>query len=155
MPKPAMMTLPPVVASSAARADAGSSCAASRDSREAPAFKTSAHAVPSGYLRKPCCCTMSARRKGIIIRMPMSPPKTATSMTRVISRSKPRIIIAGIVTPRPKAILSPADPAVCTMLFSSMVASRSPIFESTRKSVMEMTATGMEALTVSPTLRTR
>ena len=67
---------------------------------------------------------MSARRSGIIIRMPSSPPSTATSITRVISRSKPRIMIAGIVTPTPKAIDSPADPAVCTMLFSRIVASR-------------------------------
>ena len=37
-------------------------------------------------------------------------------------------MIAGIVTPRPKAIDSPAEPAVCTMLFSRMVASRSPNF---------------------------
>ena len=63
--------------------------------------------------------------------------------------------MAGIVTPRPKAIDSPADPAVCTMLFSSIVASRRPIFESTRKSVIEMTATGIEALTVRPTFNTR
>jgi hypothetical protein len=50
---------------------------------------------------------------------------------------------------------SPAEPAVCTMLFSSTVASRIPNFESTRNNAMEMTATGMEALTVSPTLSTR
>jgi hypothetical protein len=63
--------------------------------------------------------------------------------------------IAGMVTPTPKAIDSPAEPAVCTMLFSRMLASRSPNFESTRKRAIEMTATGMEALTVSPTLSTR
>ena len=98
---------------------------------------------------------MSARRSGIIMRMPSNPPSVATSITRVISRSKPRIMIAGIVTPRPNAIDSPAEPAVWTMLFSRMVASRSPNFESSRKMVMERTATGMEALTVNPTLRTR
>ena len=53
-----------------------------------------------------------ARRNGIIIRMPSNPPRTATRTTRVISRSNPRIMIAGIVTPRPDAIGSPADPAV-------------------------------------------
>ena len=69
---------------------------------------------------------MSARRSGIIIRMPSRPPSTATSMTRVISRSKPRIMSAGIVTPTPNAIDSPAEPAVCTMLFSRIVALRTP-----------------------------
>ena len=98
---------------------------------------------------------MSARRSGIIMRMPSNPPSVATSMTRVISRSNPRIMIAGMVTPRPNAIDSPAEPAVWTMLFWRMVASRMPNLERSRKIVMEMTATGMEALTVSPTLRTR
>ncbi len=79
----------------------------------------------------------------------------ATSMTRVISRSKPRIMIAGMVTPTPKAIDSPADPAVCTMLFSRIEAFRRPIFERMRKMVIEMTATGIDAETVNPTLSTR
>ena len=82
----------------------------------------------------------------------------ATSMTRVISRSNPRIMIAGIVTPSPKAIDSPAEPAVCTMLFSRIVVFRILFFEiheRNRKQVMERTATGIDALTVRPTLRTR
>ena len=37
-------------------------------------------------------------------------------------------MIAGIVTPTPNAIDSPAEPAVCTMLFSRIVASRKPNF---------------------------
>ena len=73
--------------------------------------------------------TMSARRSGIIIRIPISPPSTATSMTRAISRSNPRIMIAGIVTPRPNAIDSPADPAVCTILFSRSSSPAGQIFE--------------------------
>ena len=82
----------------------------------------------------------------------------ATSMTRVISRSNPRIRIAGMVTPRPKAIDSPAEPAVCTMLCSRIVALRIlflEINEKNRKKVIERTATGIDALTVSPTLSTR
>ena len=63
--------------------------------------------------------------------------------------------MAGIVTPTPKAMDSPADPAVCTMLFSRMLASRLPNFDSRRNRVMEITATGIEALTVRPTLSTR
>ena len=89
------------------------------------------------------------------MRIPSNPPRTDTRMTRVSSRSKPRIRIAGIVTPIPKAIDSPADPAVWTMLCSSIVASRKPSLESTRKIVIEITATGMDALTVSPTFNTR
>ncbi len=64
-------------------------------------------------------------------------------------------MIAGIVTPRPKAIDSPAEPAVCTMLFSRIVASRIPNFDRSRKIVMEITATGMDALTVTPTFSAR
>ena len=120
----------------------------------AAAFRTSAQAVPSGYLSSPCCSTISARRSGIIIRIPSKPPSTATNITRVISRSNPRIMIAGMVTPRPNAIDSPADPAVCTILFSKMVASRRPSFDNMRKIVIESTATGIEPLTVSPVLPT-
>ncbi len=76
-------------------------------------------------------------------------------MTRMISRSKPRMRIAGMVTPTPKAIDSPAEPAVCTMLFSRIEAPRPPILRSRRNRVIEMTATGIEALTVRPTLSTR
>ena len=63
--------------------------------------------------------------------------------------------MAGMVTPRPKAIDSPAEPAVCTVLFSRIVASRPPSFERRRNSVIEMTATGIDALTVRPTFSTR
>ncbi len=61
-----------------------------------------------------------------------------------------------MVTPRPKAMLSPALPVVWVMLFSRMVARRTrKNLLKARKMVMESTATGMLALTVSPTLRTR
>jgi hypothetical protein len=82
------------------------------DSFETAAFRTSAQAVPSGYFKTPCSATINARRSGIIINMPSNPPRTATRITRVTSRSNPRIMIAGIVTPRPNAIDSPAEPAV-------------------------------------------
>ena len=157
MPNPAKIVLAPVwTVSSAALACSADPCAAAaRDSSEAPAFNTSAHAVPSGYFKYPCWATMSARRSGIIIKIPSSPPNIATSITRVNSKSNPSIMIAGIVTPTPKAIDSPAEPAVWTMLFSRIVASRKPILESSRKIVIEITATGIEALTVKPTFRTR
>jgi hypothetical protein len=89
------------------------------------------------------------------MRMPSRPPSTDTKVTSDTSRSKPRMRSAGIVTPTPKASDSPADPAVWTMLFSRMVALRRPSLDKRRKNVMESTATGMEALTVSPTLRTK
>jgi hypothetical protein len=98
---------------------------------------------------------INARLSGIIIKIPSSPPRTATIVTRHISRSKPRIRIAGIVTPIPNAMDSPADPVVCTMLCSRMVASRAPSLDKIRNSVIEITATGIEAETVSPTFRTR
>ena len=156
MPKPvkmvrALMALLKPLASAARAAGEAAAC----DSSEAPALSTSAHAVPSGYLSLPCCCTIRARRSGTIIRMPSSPPSTATSVTRVSSRLNPRIMMAGIVTPTPKAMDSPAEPAVWTMLFSRMLASFMPSFFASRNSVIEMTATGIEALTVSPTLSTR
>ena len=51
MPKPAMMVLPPVVASSTMPVVWAPTAAAARDSSEAPAFSTSAQAVPSGYFK--------------------------------------------------------------------------------------------------------
>ena len=160
MAKPVKMTFAPGEAPSpAASAARISACAlgeaTARHSAEAPALSTAAHAVPSGYLSTPCSFTMRARRSGIIIKMPSSPPIRATMSTRESSRSKPRIKIAGIVTPTPNAIDSPADPAVCVMLFSRIVASRSPTFDSPRNMASEMTATGIDALTVKPTLSTR
>ena len=50
----------------------------------------------------------------------------------------------------PAAIDSPAEPVVCTTLFSS-----TPARPKARKSVIESTAIGIEAETVSPTLRPR
>jgi len=160
IPSPVKIALAPGAfpspAASAARISATAPGEAwSRSSAEAPAVRTAAHAVPSGYLRIPCSLTIKALRSGIIMRMPRRPPSTETRRTRVSSRSKPRIMIAGIVTPTPKASDSPAEPAVWVMLFSRIVASRMPSFESMRKSAREMTATGIEALTVRPTFSTR
>src|SRR5579883_2276183 len=99
---------------------------------------------------------MNARRSGIIIRIPRSPPRTDTVITRTGSISNPRRNRAGIVTPTPNAIDSPADPVVWTMLFSRIVVRRMPkAFEKTRNRVIESTAIGTDADTVRPTLRTR
>src|ERR1041385_3865215 len=74
---------------------------------------------------------MSARRSGIIIRMP-------------INR------IAGIVNTTPAETESAAEPVVCTMLFSRIVERPSQ-----RKIVMERTAIGIDALTVRPIFSAR
>jgi hypothetical protein len=51
---------------------------------------------------------------------------------------------------------SPAEPAVWTMLFSRIVARRTPkALERPRKIVIARTATGIDAETVIPTLRKR
>ncbi len=99
---------------------------------------------------------MKARRSGIIIKMPSNPPRIDTTITRQMLMSKPKSISAGMVTPTPKAIDSPADPVVCTMLFSKIVAGRKPnMREKARNSVIESTATGIDAETVIPTFSTR
>ena len=103
-----------------------------------------------------CSFTMNARLSGIIIRMPKMPPSEATTITRIGDMSNPSSISAGIVTPTPNAIDSPADPAVCTMLFSRIVARRKTgIREIARNNVIDSTATGIDADTVIPTLSTR
>jgi len=84
------------------------------------------------------------------------PPSTATVITRTGSISNPSSRSAGIVTPTPKAIDSPALPVVWTMLFSRIVALRTPnALENARNRVIDRTAIGTDAETVSPTLRTR
>ena len=150
-----MMNARRLASSAASEPSSRNSPAATREVSVAAALSTSAQAVPSGYFSSRCWSTIMVRRIGIIIRMPSSPPSTPTRITREISRSKPRIIIAGMVTPRPNAIDSPADPAVCVMLFSRMVESLPPAFLASPNKVIAITATGIEALTVSPTFRTR
>jgi hypothetical protein len=98
----------------------------------------------------PCSWTISARRSGIIIRMPSTPPAVARIATRAISRSYPISRIAGIVKTTPAAIDSPAEPTVCVMLFSRMVAR-----PRARKIVIDKTAIGIDALTVRPIFRAR
>ncbi len=56
----------------------------------------------------------------------------------------------GSVKATPAAMDSPAEPAVCTMLFSRIVA-----LPKKRKMVIERTAIGIDAETVSPTLSAR
>jgi len=62
----------------------------------------------------------------------------------------PRIMMAGIVTPTPKAIDSARGAGSLDNVVFKIVASRKPNFENNRKSVIEITATGIEALTVNP-----
>ena len=57
---------------------------------------------------------------------------------------------AGVVNTTPEATDSPADPIVCTMLFSRIVEPPSRL-----STEMARTAIGIDALTVSPARRPR
>ena len=74
----------------------------------------------------------------------------ASTATRPMSRSYPMSRIAGIVNTTPADTESAAEPVVCTMLFSRMVAR-----PRARKIAMERTAIGIDALTVRPIFRAR
>src|SRR5216684_6707517 len=112
-----------------------------------PATSTSAHAVPSGNSRLPCSLTISWRRNGIMNSTPSHPPISARKKTRQYSvfNEKPRKIRAGRVKITPAATDSPADPVVCTILFSRIVD-----FPNARRMEIDSTEIGMEAETVSP-----
>ena len=79
---------------------------------------------------------------------PMNPPMSARIRMRVYSRPNPRKISAGRVKITPPAMDSPAEPPVCTMLFSRMVGR-----PKARNTEMERTAIGIEAPTVRPARR--
>ncbi|OGQ18022.1 MAG: hypothetical protein A2138_21165 [Deltaproteobacteria bacterium RBG_16_71_12] len=100
--------------------------------------------------------TIRPWRSGIIIKTPIRPPNSATNSVRDSSSSKPINNSDGSVKATPAAIDSPALPVVCTMLFSRMlVGARCNAFCAQRNSVIDKTATGIEADTVRPTLRPR
>ena len=99
---------------------------------------------------------MNNRLSGIIIKIPKRPPITETIITLGKSMSKPISISAGIVTPTPKAIDSPALPVVCNMLFSKMVVRfTKPVAPKILNRVIANTATGILAETVRPTFSTK
>ena len=86
---------------------------------------------------------------------PSTPPHRESSRVRVQSISKPRRTRAGRVKAAPAAIDSPAEPVVCTTVFSRMDARPPRRCERARKIVIESTAMGTEAETVRPTRRAR
>src|SRR5215472_1023470 len=112
-----------------------------------PATSTSAHAVPSGKVRLPCSFTINWRLSGIIKSTPNHPPSSASGKIRqnVNSDPNPKKINAGIVNITPAASDSPADPVVCTILFSRIVER-----PNARRMLIESTAIGIDADTVSP-----
>ena len=84
---------------------------------------------------------------------PMTPPINAinaisTKDGMLVPPSSAHMNRAGSVKIAPAANDSPAEPIVCTMLFSRMES----FFKITRITPMEITAAGMEADTVIPTL---
>src|SRR6266852_4450038 len=117
------------------------------DPPRSPATSTSAHAVPSGNVRLPCSFTINCRRSGIMNSTPSHPPSSAIGKIRqnVNSDPKPRKISAGSVNITPAANDSPADPVVCTMLFSRMVDR-----PNARRMLIDSTEIGIDADTVSP-----
>src|SRR6266404_1821384 len=80
-------------------------------------------------------------------RTPNHPPSSASGkiLQNVNSEPKPRKMRAGIVNITPAASDSPAEPVVCTMLFSKMVDR-----PNARRMLMERTEMGIEAETVRP-----
>ncbi len=79
---------------------------------------------------------------------PSHPPISASRKMREYSSGNPRKMSAGSVKMTPPATDSPAEPVVCTMLFSRIVA-----LPKARSSEMERTAMGIEAATVRPARR--
>ncbi len=116
-----------------------------------PAMSTVAQAVPSGNGSRPCSLMVSSWRSGIIIRIPSSPAVAAIRKMRNPLGSKPRKSSAGTVKTMPAANESPAEPIVCTTLFSNTV----PRLKTPRSTAIDSTAAGIDAEVVSPTLRPR
>src|SRR5271154_5438797 len=112
-----------------------------------PATSTSAQAVPSGNVRLPCSLTINCRRSGTMNSTPSQPPSSASGKIRqkVNSLPNPRKMSAGIVNITPAASDSPADPVVCTILFSRIVER-----PNARRILIDSTEIGIEAETVSP-----
>src|SRR5579864_2889537 len=117
------------------------------DPPRSPATSTSAHAVPSGNARLPCSFTINCRRSGTMNSTPSHPPSNAIGKIRqnVNSDPNPRKISAGKVNITPAASDSPAEPVVCTMLFSRIVDR-----PNARKMLIDNTAIGIDADTVNP-----
>src|SRR5271168_1311068 len=117
------------------------------DPPRSPETNTSAQAVPSGNDKLPCSLTISWRRSGTMNKTPSQPPSSARGKVRqnVNSEPKPRKISAGIVNITPAASDSPAEPVVCTILFSRIVER-----PNARKILIDSTEMGMDAETVSP-----
>src|SRR5579862_5728248 len=117
------------------------------DPPRSPATSTSAQAVPSGNVRLPCSFTINCRRSGIMNSTPSHPPSSASGKIRqnVNSDPNPKNISAGIVNITPAASDSPADPVVCTILFSRIVDR-----PNARKMLIDNTAIAIDADTVNP-----
>ena len=118
------------------------------------ATRTSAQAVPSGYGRTPCSFTIKNLRKGIMKRIPKSPPVKPITVMLKIDGSSPHKNRAGSVKIIPLARLELAEPTVWEMLCSRMVVLPKIGFTSLKKPTV-ITAIGTDVDTVIPTLRPR
>ncbi len=110
-----------------------------------PVRSTSAAALPSGNVS--CWSTMSERRNGTENNTPSTPPRPdiASTHQKLKSFQNPRMTSAGIVKITPDARDVPAEPPVCTMLFSRM-----PPPPSAFSTAMDTTADGIADAIVIP-----
>ena len=102
----------------------------------------------------PCSSTMSAVRRGIINSTPSMPPQIAIIVIIINDGDSPppcpaHMNSAGNVNIAPVASDSPAEPIVCTMLFSRIDFLRKIM----RITPIDITAAGIDAETVRPTRR--
>jgi hypothetical protein len=98
---------------------------------------------------------MSARRSGIIIRMPSSPPSTRPASTRVDLEIEPEDHDRRHRHADAEGDRLAGEPAVCTMLFSRIVASRRRASKEPEQRDRD-DRDGIDALTVSrPSARDR
>ena len=114
-----------------------------------PATRTSLHATPSGY--GSASSTINNRRNAIVNIVPKRPPKKAiiSVSSHWMSFQIPMTRSAGTVNITPAASDSPALAIVWTALFSRIETS----LNNERKIIIDMTAAGILAETVIPTLR--
>ncbi len=115
-----------------------------------PAFSTSAAALPSG--KASCWSTIRERRSGTENSTPSMPPRPEIASThqKLKSFQNPIMTSAGMVKITPDASEVPAEPPVCTTLFSRM-----PPPPRARSTAIETTAEGMADAMVMPAKRPR
>ena len=124
--------------------------------RDAPALSTSAQAVPSGYLRMPCCCDdeRAAQRDHHQDAEQAAEHRDQHHARDLEVEAEDHDRRHGHADAEGDRFAGRAGGLHDVVLEDRRVAARRSC-ASSRKSVIEMTATGIDALTVRPTLSTR